>query len=62
MMDKLLRAKDVADFLGYSPAYFRKVIRYSSGFPKPIHAKTGKGGHGQPRWKIADLRRWAEQQ
>lgn len=43
----------VAEYLGYSYAYFMNTYRYQPGVPQPID----KPGH--PRWRASDWLDWA---
>ncbi len=53
-MSELWSAGRVAQFLGYSYDYFRKVIRYQEGVPQPLERP------GRERWLSDDWINWAK--
>ena len=53
-MSELWSAGRVAQFLGYSYDYFRKVIRYQEGVPLPLERP------GRERWLSDDWMEWAK--
>lgn len=53
-MSELWSAGRVAQFLGYSYDYFRKVIRYQEGVPQPLERP------GRERWLSDDWIEWAK--
>lgn len=53
-MSELWSAGRVAQFLGYSYDYFRKVIRYQDGVPQPLERP------GRERWLSDDWVEWAK--
>lgn len=52
---KYLKAKEVADLMGYSLHYFRNDIASLPDFPKAHRRRNARGGTTQPRYLQIDV-------
>lgn len=59
-MNRLVPAKEVAQFLGVTPRQVTERYMLVDSFPKAIRLPTPDGGRGKPKWYMEEIQAWVD--